>query len=150
MGAHREFAEHQSRFGRCCRELTRCLSEVRREFADRLQELAGCSPKEYWKFIGSSPKKIESSLGVHRKDAGISPKRRLDNEHCSVEGSSHLQAGPQGRPPIARPLVGATDYGQGPYKGSQALCSVSHATRGSHPWLGLPPTTTVARRNGRK
>ncbi|RWW38939.1 hypothetical protein BHE74_00055776, partial [Ensete ventricosum] len=33
-------------------------------------ELNESSPEECCKFIGSSPKEIESSPGVHRKDAG--------------------------------------------------------------------------------
>ncbi|RRT39871.1 hypothetical protein B296_00000662 [Ensete ventricosum] len=33
------------------------------------RELTRSSLEEYWKFIGSSPKEIRSSLGVHRKDA---------------------------------------------------------------------------------
>ncbi|RWW83797.1 hypothetical protein BHE74_00007679 [Ensete ventricosum] len=39
------------------------------------QELTRCSPEERWKFVGSSPNEIGSSPGVHRKDAGSSPKR---------------------------------------------------------------------------
>ncbi|RRT83586.1 hypothetical protein B296_00005039 [Ensete ventricosum] len=38
------------------------------------RELARGLSKEYWKFIGSSPKEIGSSPWVHRKDAGSSPK----------------------------------------------------------------------------
>ncbi|RZS11864.1 hypothetical protein BHM03_00043265 [Ensete ventricosum] len=48
------------------------------------RELTKCSPEECWKFIGSSPKEIRSSLEVHRKDVGSSPKRRSDSEHCTL------------------------------------------------------------------
>ncbi|RWW83148.1 hypothetical protein BHE74_00008348 [Ensete ventricosum] len=42
------------------------------------RELAGCLPEECWNFVRSSPKEIGSSLGVHRKDARMGPRREFD------------------------------------------------------------------------
>ncbi|RZR96735.1 hypothetical protein BHM03_00025792 [Ensete ventricosum] len=51
-----------------CRELAGRMS---RSSSIGCRELTESSPEECWKFIGSSPKEIGSSPGVHRKDVGV-------------------------------------------------------------------------------
>ncbi|RRT48983.1 hypothetical protein B296_00017498 [Ensete ventricosum] len=54
------------------------LSRTHQKFAGKFieslsigcRELVGCSSKEWWKFVGSSWKEIESSLRTHQKFAG--------------------------------------------------------------------------------
>ncbi|RWV97148.1 hypothetical protein GW17_00040082 [Ensete ventricosum] len=59
-------------------ELTRSFREIRREFADRLSGARWVFAGRMLEFVRSSPKEIGSSLGVHRKDAKMGPRREFD------------------------------------------------------------------------
>ncbi|RRT75601.1 hypothetical protein B296_00009936 [Ensete ventricosum] len=104
------------------------------------RELAGSSPEECWKFIGSSLKEIESSPRVHRKDAGNSPRDNQTTKTVCIDGndpdhhSSH---------PLACPTNSSTTsfvVGTGPATGTfdtldapSSISSESLAPRTTHP-----------------
>ncbi|RRT44422.1 hypothetical protein B296_00021175 [Ensete ventricosum] len=50
----------------------------------------------------------------------------------------------QGRPPTARPPIGATDYGQGPYRGDHDHITIGAACKGWPP-VSMAATYRVAR-----